>query len=171
MTLNRATFRNLWLLVSLLLIGAAWFMFQKGQESQEFVRRIENTIKQLKIEKNNQEALSLALDKLDKLTLDERNATRLDILRHLDLQATGYKFQLQERQNNDVGETALYTRKFTLNATLPYAQALSLADKLHTNAKVVLDEYKVEQVNLVDDIFGDAVRLQLSGTLYGLEKQ
>ena len=171
MSLTRANFRNLWLLVSVLLIGGGWFMFQKAQERAQDVDRVIRTINQLRIEKNNQQALANALQKLDSLTLDERNATRLDILRHLDLQATGYKFRLQDRQGEEEGGITLYTRKFTLNTTLPYSQALNLADKLHNNPKVVLDTYKLSRVTLLDDIYGDAVQLELHGTLYGLEKQ
>ena len=88
--------------------------------------------------KRNQETLARQHNQLDDFTIDERNATRLDILRHLELQATGYDFRLEASQSVDAGGVSLFTRQFILKATLPYAQALALADRIHNNPKVVI---------------------------------
>ena len=168
--MTRNLFRNLWLLVTAILLASTWFMFRNGQEATQQADQAQFTINQLQMERNSQQRLATQLDELDNLTIDERNATRLDILRHLDLEATGYKFKLEQPQADDIGGTSLFIRQFELETLLPYAQALALADKLHNNPKVVIDTYSLIRVTLADPVYGEHVKIQINGSLYGLQK-
>jgi hypothetical protein len=168
--MKRTTFRNAWLIVVIILLGASYFLFKRAEEEFATIDRAEAVLIQLKRERNNREALSAQLANLDKLTVDERDTTRLDILRHLNLETKDYDFYLQSKQAQQIGGTTLYARNFSVSTRLPYAKALQLADFLHANKKVVLSRYALREVTETH-IYGDQVDIEINGSLYGLEKR
>ncbi|MDD9912130.1 MAG: hypothetical protein OXQ96_03665 [Alphaproteobacteria bacterium] len=169
--MGRTSFRNLWLCVVVILLGTAWFLFQKAEKVWASISQTEAMIIQLRREKNNVENLSASLTELDSLTVDERNTTRLDLLRHLNLETKDYKFSLVSRQEEQLGGIKLFVRKFELATELPYAKALQLADTLHANKKVVLHSYVMFPVGSSANMYGDLVSIKMKGSLYGLEKK
>lgn len=164
--MNRSTFRNMWLLSTLLLLALSFLVFQKGRTEQDEIANQVFQLNSLQSELENAARRALALDELDKLTINEKTATRLDILRHLSLEQSGYDFVVNARQTKQVGDSQFYLRSVTLTANLPYANALALIDRLHATKKIIINKIELKQSATP----GDNVGLQLDGTIYGLDK-
>ena len=166
-TMNRSTFRNLWLLTMVLAILAGLFMFNRAQDTETRITRAEMRLNLLRNELENAARLSAALAELDALTIDERTATRLNILRHLGLENTDYDFNVTAKQVRQLGDTSLIVRNIEMRGLLTYAQSLALLDHLYNTRKIILNRMQMSTTN----DYGDAVEVRLSGLLYGLEKQ
>lgn len=169
--MKRTVFRNIWLVLILILGVSAWLLYQRANDMVAQIDRVEGNLLLLKRERNNVEQLSKSLEQLDRLTVDERYTTRLDLLRHLDLETANHEFIVRSPQAKEVGNTTLYIRDFTLKAIMPYADALALADQLHSNRKTVLSSYEVSAVLKNQERYGDWVNMKIDGAIYGLEKR
>ncbi len=169
--MKRTVFRNIWLFLIFVLGVSAWLLYQQANGLAAQIDRVDGNLLLLNRERNNVEQLSKALEQLDSLTVDERYTTRLDLLRHLDLETANHEFIVRSPQTKEIGNTALYIRDFTLMATMPYADALALADRLHANGKTVLSSYKVTTILRNQELYGDWVNLEINGAIYGLEKR
>lgn len=167
MSMTRSSYRNMMLLTMVGLVGVATFVFFQGQKEGERIIEAQNRLTKLKQELENAARLSAALTELDQLTINEKTATQLDILRHLGLEQTDINFTLESREIRTVGDTNLYVRTARLDGELPYPAALYLADRLHNTKKIVLTQLQL------DPVFDAAnkVHLQLVGKIYGLDKQ
>lgn len=167
MSMTRTGYRNIMLLGLAGLVGISTFVFLQGQKEQEKITEAQNQLTKLRQELENAARLSAALTELDQLTINEKTATQLDILRHLGLEQTDINFMLESREVRTVGDTNLYVRTARLEGQLPYAAALYLADRLHNTKKIVLTQMQI------DPLFDgpNKVRLQLAGKIYGLDKQ
>ena len=164
--LQRSSFRNIWILSMVLIVGIAFFVYQQAIAQRDMIADSQMQLSDLNAELDNASRRAQALDKLDKLTIDERTATRLDILRHLGLEQTDYGFTVNTKIGRQIGDATLYLRNITLDVDLPYAQALELADKLYAMKKIVVGRMSLQ----VSQYTGDKVHLTLEGTIYGLEK-
>ena len=170
--MKRTHFRNLWLLVIIALLGASWFIFNKAESTKVEIEQKKRTVNKLQKQKNSAQQLAENLRELDKLTLDEEKTTRLDILRHLDLQMQEYDFIVQSARGEQVSGNMLYIRQFELRAILPYHKALMLADTLHANKKVALYRFVLEPYSSSGQVrYGDWMRIKINGSLYGLDKK
>ncbi|MFZ2586550.1 MAG: hypothetical protein WAZ18_00270 [Alphaproteobacteria bacterium] len=164
--MTRASFRNTWVLSTLLILGLAFMAFQNGQSEQETIANNTFQLNALRSELDNAARRSIALEELDKLTINEKTATRLDILRHLGLEQSGYDFQVNARQMKTVGDGNLYLRVVKLQMDLPYGEAMALVDRLHETRKIVISKIEMKRSGKP----GDNVYMILEGTIYGLEK-
>lgn len=165
--MKRTTFRNLWIVGMITLLGSAYYVFKKSSEFQTLIEiaksRKERLVRDLKA--GNQ--LSAALADLDALTINEKKATRLDILRHLDLEKSELYFQTGTKTQRRFGPVTLYKRNFTFSGELPYAEALAEMDAMQATNKVAIQSFRVKK----GDGLGDKVQFTLKGVLYGLDKR
>lgn len=163
---TRSSFRNMSLLLIGLLLSLMLLIFNWAGGEQDAIIAKTNQLNDLSNELENAARRSAALEELDKLTIDEKTATRLDILRHLGLEQTGYIFNVQARTERGVADAKLYTRLVQLEAEVSYSEALELVDRLHETRKIVINSIEVER----NGTPGDHVTLRVEGTIYGLEK-
>lgn len=164
--ITRRSFRNMSLLLIVLLLSLMLLVFNWSESENEDITQKTYQLNDLSSELENAARRSAALDELDKLTIDEKTATRLDILRHLGLEQTNYNFIVNSRQEKPVADAQLYMRTVQMEAMLPYAQALALVDRLHETRKIVMTRIQLQRSAEP----GDMVVLRLEGTIYGLEK-
>lgn len=164
--MTRTSFRNLSFLVIALLLLASFMVFRKGQEFQVNIERATKQKERLTRDLRASNQLSVALSTLDKLTIDEREATRLDILRHLNLEKSELDFAVSSKSQRKIGGTSLFARTFTLSGELPYNRVLEQIDWLHSTKKVAINEIVLEPGRG----FGDSVKFKVGGVLYGLDK-
>lgn len=164
--MNRTTFRNIWLLLMLVMVGLSFLVFRQGQTEQDNIANYTFQLNALKAELENAAKRAVALEELDKLTINEKTATRLDILRHLGLEQSGYDFQVNARQVKVVGESNLDLRVVQLQANMSYDDSMNLMDRLHETKKIVISKIELRK----SSESGDKVYLILEGTIYGLEK-
>jgi hypothetical protein len=165
--ITRSSFRNMSLLLIALLLSLMMLIFNWAQGEAESITQKTYQLTDLSNELENAARRSAALDELDKLTIDEKTATRLDILRHLGLEQTNYTFSVNARNDRTIADANLYTRMVQMEAQLPYGDALDLIDRLHETRKIVITRIQLERSTQT----GDKVMLSLEGTIYGLEKQ
>ncbi|MCP5405690.1 MAG: hypothetical protein H6922_05670 [Pseudomonadaceae bacterium] len=164
--LSRSSFRNVWILLTLAMLGGSFFVFQTTQGYKDDIQRKNASLRSLKSELDNAARRAEALKELDGLTINEKTATRLDILRHLGLEQSGYKFDVNGRQVMNIGNAVLYQRMVRLVADLPYAQAMALVDQLHETRKIVINQVELRRSTSP----GDKVNITIEGKIYGLEK-
>ena len=96
--LQRQTFRNIWILSMILLAVLAFAFYNYALTQKERATNQQMQLGSLQTELENASRRSQSLDKLDQLTINEKTATRLDILRHLGLEQTDYQFQVSGNQ-------------------------------------------------------------------------
>jgi hypothetical protein len=164
--LSRASYRNIWLLLLLMLLGLALMVFNMGRGARQEIDTKTMQLNNLTRELDNASRRSTALTELDKLTINEKTATRLDILRHLGLEQTDYAFAVNAHQDRIIGDTTLYLRSVKLEAQLSYDDAMNLLDRLQDTRKIVLSKITIGRSSDV----GDKVSLSIEGTIYGLDK-
>lgn len=148
----------------LLLIAVLVYQQTKAQNTELENQRL--GLMELNRELDNMARLSSALTMLDELTIDEKTSTRLNLLRHLGLEQSGYMFEVASKQTRQMNNVALYLRQVNIRADIPYRTALGLADRLHNTRKVVLNTVQLEP----SPTPGDNVLISIKGTIYGLEK-
>lgn len=165
--MSRAGFRNFWLVVVAVLLIGAFFVMRESQKYQAQIEQAESRRERLVRDLQAGAQLSAALARLDNLTIDEGAATRLDILRHLNLEKTNLKFQVSAKSEQKIGKSKLFIRKFTLSGELPYPRTLEQMDWLHSTKKVAMDKITLEPGKK----FRDGTQFKLQGTLYGLDKK
>lgn len=164
--MTRSSYRLVMMIGLIAMLAVAVFLFYRGQnESAEILNR-QNELVRLKQELENAARLSAALVQLDQLTINEKTATQLDILRHLGLENADLIFTIESREVRTVGSTNLYIRTLRIETVLPYPASLYLLDKLSNTKKIFIDKIKLlpsqEQV--------DKVIMELRGKVYGLDK-
>jgi type II secretory pathway component PulJ len=165
---RRQTFRNAALLVFAILLLASWLFWQRTAKVNERVQRTESSIELLTRDLRASNRRAKMLEDLDALTINENSATRLDILRHLNLEQSELEFGLNSKSVQKVNGTNLYVRNFTIKApSLSYEKTLETIDWLHQSGKVTLQQIIIKPGN----DYGDSVDLELKGVLYGLEKK
>ena len=164
--MTRSTFRNIWILLNLVLLGLAFMAFQWGGQEQETIALHTAQLRTLKSELEHAERRSVALEELNKLTINEKTATRLDILRHLGLEQSDYDFQVNARLVKQISGVNLYLRIIRLQGSISHDQAMALLDRLHETRKIVISKVELKRSTKP----GDMVDLVMEGTIYGLEK-
>lgn len=166
--MTRLAFRNFWLIVVALLLIAAFFVMRKGQEHQGRITRATGIKERLTLDLRAGSQRSAALAALDKLTIDEANATRLDILRHLNLEKSDLTFNLTSKSVRKVGPVDLYIRNFTLlGSDVRYGKALETIDWLNSTNKVAVNSVLIN----AGSGYEDSTAFTVSGILYGLDKE
>jgi len=165
--MTRSGSRRFWLFIIVVLLGSAFYTVRKAQDLQVDIAMAEGKRQQLNRDLRAGNLFSAALADLDNFTINEKKATTLDILRHLNLEESTMKYETRAKSVRPVGGVNLYIRKFNLTGQMSYAEALNQVDWLHNTNKVVIDRVKVEPGRG----FGDLTDIQIEGTLYGLDKQ
>lgn len=166
--MRRQTFRNVALLVFGLLLLASWLFWQRTSSVHQRIQRSEASIELLTRDLRASNRRAKMLEDLDQLTIDENSATRLDILRHLNLEQSELEFSLNSKSVQTINGTDLHIRNFTIHApSLSYGKTLETIDWLHSSGKVTLQQITIKP----GDDYGDSVDVELKGVLYGLEKK
>ncbi|PIZ30664.1 MAG: hypothetical protein COY40_04105 [Alphaproteobacteria bacterium CG_4_10_14_0_8_um_filter_53_9] len=165
--LTRQTLRNMILMGSVVLCGAAIMAFRQGQSLQVKAQQLGFEQSALRQELENTARLSANLGELDKLTISEVDATRLNIMRHLGIEQHNYDFSINNRQVRMVGGVEIFTRQAELNTQLTYAQSMALLDHLYNTGKFTVSDVEVTASTAP---IGDAVAMRIIGNIYALRK-
>lgn len=165
--ITRSTTKNIWILGIISLLAGTAMMYRKAEDLQIDIARKEDERRQLTRELRAGNLHSAAIADLDNFTINEANATTLDILRHLDLEESDLEYRTVSTTSRKIGNTTLYTRKFTIRGQMAYQEALAQADWLHNTNKVVIDRITIRPSKAAT---GNLVELVVEGTLYGLDK-
>ena len=164
--MNRTTFRNIMILVSVLLAGSSLFFYYRGKGTKAEIEMLTYSLIALQQELENVARLSASLTELDQMTIDEKTATQLNLLRHLNIEQDSFLFSVLTRQSQTVGETQLYARGIDLQTTLSYPDTLKLMDDLYNTKKLQITAIEMEPEYPVTG----RVQMKLSGFVYGLDK-
>ncbi|MBI1363765.1 MAG: hypothetical protein GC134_07245 [Proteobacteria bacterium] len=164
--MTRTSSKRMWLVIIGALLIGAFFAFKKAQDFQTQVAQKEGQRQRLRQELTKGNQFNADIGELDNFTINEQTATVLEILRHLELEDSTMKYQTRAKTNRKVGSTTVYTRRFSLEGTMSYQDALNQVDWLHNTNKVVLNKITLEP----GEGYGNIVNLYVEGTLYGLDK-
>lgn len=165
--MTRSKFRKLWLVSLSIMMAATMYAYDKSEQTTiESDRKIKR-INSLTIQRRSGDQVTSALADLDSRTIDEKSATRLDILRYLGLEESRLQITVGNDFEKKIGRTKLITRTINVQGVLPYAEALSQLDYFHNTKKVSINYISVSPKTKV---FGDAVNFDLRGVIYGLQK-
>jgi hypothetical protein len=166
--MTRTGQRNLILICCGALVILAGLFYLQSQKSLEAAKVLGQERDGLQRELANVSRRAATLTELNQLTIDERTATQLNILRHLGLAKMDIDFRLSARDTRQMGVDNLYVRTANIQTQVPYAEALKLLDMLHANRKMVLTEITLLAGRPEKD---DDVTLRVNGRIYGLEKR
>ncbi len=164
--MTRTGSRRLWLIITAVLLVGAVFVSRKAGEVQAEVERKNDQIRQLNIERESSDRLRANLERLDSITINEADATTLDVLRHLNLETSDMDYRTQSISSRSFDGTPLFIRRFELKGTMTYGEAVERLDELQSTEKMVMDQVVMEH----GKGFGDTVNLTIKGTMYGLDK-
>lgn len=164
--MNRKSFRNIWILTMVVIVGMVFVAYRSAEDAKMAIRSRNFDLRNLQVELDNAARRAELLKELDSLTINEKTATRLDILRHLGLEQSGYEFIVNARQVKIIGDANLYQRMVRLSTDIPYANAMMLIDRLHETRKIVINKIEMKRSSQM----GDKVSITIEGNIYGLEK-
>ena len=167
--ISRSTTKNIWLLAMALSLGGAFFTYRQAEVLQAQTQSQEEQRRKLSLELRAGNLHTAAMIDLDNFTINERDATTLNILRHLDLEESNLTYRTTTRTQRKIGGTNLYTRRFVLNGKMSYQEALAQADWLHDTNKVTINKISLKPASGREDS-SNHVQLDIEGTLYGLDK-
>lgn len=166
--ITRSTTKNIWILAILSLLVGTFLMYRKAENLQVDVGRKEDDRRKLSRDLRAGNLHSAAIADLDNFTVNEANATTLDILRHLDLEESDLEYRTISKTSRKIGGTTLFIRKFTIRGQMTYQEALAQADWLHNTNKVVINKVNIRPADAESG--RNLVELLVEGTLYGLDK-
>jgi hypothetical protein len=164
--MTRTTSKRIWMFVIVALLGGALFSFIKTQDFQTILVQKEGQRQRLNTELRRGNQFNIDVGELDNLTINERTATVLEILRHLGMEDSTMRYQTRAKTTRKIGAASVYTRRFSLEGVMSYQNALAQIDQLNDTNKVVLNKVMLEP----GEGFGNIVNLYIEGTLYGLDK-
>ena len=164
--MTRSSSRNIILLIMALFVAASMWVMGKDKDIQQTNSVLNKKLNRLKAELKRGAHVSGEAALLDKKTINEKQATTLDILRHLGLEESALVYKTRSKISRQVSGITLYTRSFVLEGQVSYREALEQIDSLHGTEKVVIDKV----VLVPGEGFGDIVKVSIEGTLYGLDK-
>ncbi len=164
--MTRTTSKRIWLFIIFALLVTAFFSFKKAQDMQTELAQKDSKRQILSSKLRNSNKINVDVAELDNFTINERTATVLEILRHLELEDSTMKYQTRSKTNRRIGAATVYTRRFSLEGIMSYQDALNQVDWLHNTNKVVINKIQMEP----GEGFGNIVNLYVEGTLYGLDK-
>lgn len=153
-------------MIILALLVSAYYILSKAQDMQIDISSAQARKNQLQRDLRAGNLFSAALVDLDNFTINENNATTLDILRHLGLEESIVNYETRSRSIRPIGGTDVYIRRFTLKGKMSFAEAMAQVDWLHSTNKVVMNRIEIEP----GAEYGDVVKFELEGTLYGILK-
>jgi hypothetical protein len=165
--MNRRGILTLWGVLLVMLLVGTLVVFEFNSSETIVIQQHQSDLAASRQELENVSRLSTALKKLDQLTIDENTATRLEILRHLQMENNDYNIVIGARSPHVVGSVALTQRQITITADLSYADAMALADRVYNQGRM-----NVTGVTLSNapDNSGAEVEIKIEGMLYGLDK-
>ncbi len=165
--MKRTTFKYLWLATVFFLLISSFFVYRQSLSMQSDIDRASMRLEQLKRDLRASEQLSIDLAALDDLTMNEKNATKLDVLRHLGLAESNYKYNGGSRSERRLGNTRLYIRRFTLQGEDTYEQVINQLNVLNDNQKVSLHGFTLAP----GKGYGDTVAFSAEARFYALDKK
>lgn len=167
--MTRTKFKWICLISIALILSGSFYAFSKTQELKLDISRAERDKERLTRDLRAGAQVSADLKKLDGLTLDQNTSTKLDVLRYLGLEDRDVDFKESGQSTRKIGATTLFIRDFNLSPSheVSYAEALRLIDWMHNNKAAVVNNVKLNP----GMGYGDVVKLEMGGTLYGLQKR
>ncbi len=165
--MTRSTTRNILLLMTFVLVGGALFMKNQNTVIQTDTQAVENNITRLRTQQKQASQVSTDVALLDKRTMNEKNATRLGILRYLGLEESDLDYETRAVNVRKVSGTNLYTRSFSIRGRMSYADALERIDAFNASEKIVIDRILLTP----GEGYGDIVNVEIGGVFYGLDKK
>jgi hypothetical protein len=167
--MNRTRANALWLTVMAMLLLGLFGLFKISGNLSQTILQQRAALQAGQQELENTSRLSTALAELDRLTINENTATRLEILRHLGLEKDDYDVTISGKIVHALGNATLTSRQVRVTANLPYVAALAMADKLYNNRKMNISGVSIGNAN---PKYPDAeVEMTVEGLLYGVEKR
>lgn len=168
MNMTRSNFKKIWLLAVGVFLCISIYMYQQGENYQAKVMRESSKKSQLKSTLRVGNKLSADLVKLNSFTINEKGATKLDVLRYLGLETTDLNVEISGKSAKKGGKITLYEREFTMTGMLPYADVLDQIDTIHNTKKVIITEISLSEAK---KSIGDFVSFDVKGVMYGLDKK
>lgn len=165
--MTRSTTRNILLLLTLALIGGTLFMKNQNVVIQNDTQSVKNAIARLRTEQKQASQVSTDIALLDKRTMNEKEATRLGILRYLGLEESDLVYSTRAVNVRRVAGTNLYTRSFSIQGQMAYGDALERLDAFNASEKIVIDRVVITP----GEGYGDVVNIEIGGVFYGLDKK
>ena len=167
--ISRSTTKHLWLLLLVVSLGSAFIVYQQAEKIQARTQAAEEQRRKLSLELRAGNLHTAAMIDLDNFTINERDATTLNILRHLDLEDSSLTYRTMTRTQRKIGGTTLYTRRFVVTGKMSYQESLAQADWLHDTNKVSINKVSLRPAARSGPD-SNLVQLDIEGTLYGLDK-
>lgn len=164
--MTRTKFRQFWIVVVGVMLMVASYAHNHSKDIAVSIDRANKTRDKLDIEFRTGNQMTSALVELDGVTIDENEATRLEILRYLGIESSDLVLQTQAPIIRKMVGTDLYVRRFTIKGMKPYAEALDQIDLFYNLKKVTVYSVQLDQVKGYDD----NVSFELKGAIYGLQK-
>jgi hypothetical protein len=165
--MTRTSFRKLWLLSLATMMAITSYAYNSSEELSGKVSLAIRQKDKLNTELRMGNQLTAALATLDERTLNEKNVTRLTLMRYLGIAESDLSFIPQQAVNIRIGNTKVTTRDFTIRAVMSYSEALKQLDYFYSTEKVNISTISI---NPSANGFGDIVQLNMRGIVYGLYK-
>lgn len=166
--MNRKKYRQIWMILLLLLGGGSYFLFTEGQELNEKIGYAEGARAQLSRDLRSGNQLSADLRKLDSLTINEKDITALDVLRFINLEQQDLEINLGTPKQQRVGGTNLYERKITISGTRSYGEIMKYLDQFYNTQQLFLKSISLQKPRQRSD--DGKLSMNLSVVIYGIEK-
>lgn len=167
MGVTRSTLHLLWFISLLIISGLSYYLFSLVRQTQAEIETQQLVLDDKIRELVNVQRLSASLAQLDNLTIDQKTATRLTMLRHTGLEKSVYKVEIGNMTEESVGNENVFVHDIRITAEkIPYSEALDLVDTLHNGDKVQLRDIKLESVTAEPGLLS----ITIQGEVYGLQK-
>jgi len=166
--MTRSNFKKIWLLAVGVFLCISIYMYQQGENYQAKVMRESSKKSQLKSALRVGNKLSADLVKLNSFTINEKGATKLDVLRYLGLETTSMLVEISGKNPQKSGKVILYQRDFAMDGMLPYADVLDQIDTIHNTKKVIITDISLKEAKKHT---GDFIDFSIKGVMYGLDKK
>jgi hypothetical protein len=166
--MTRSALLQLTIIVLLVCAAVAGLLWWYVQQADVRLQQLSVTRDAKQAELANLSQMTQAQEKLDGLTLDERETTQLALLRHLELENVPINFQVISREARPSGDTTLITRAISLQMVNGYSEHMALLDQLFGNGKIQIN--KVTMMRAQKPEVSDPVDMVVEGMIYSLEK-
>ena len=166
--MTRSALLQLTIIILLVCAAVAGLLWWYIQQADVRLQQLNITRDAKQAELSNLSQMTEAQEKLDGLTLDERETTQLALLRHLELENVPINFQVISREARPSGDTTLITRAISLQMVNGYVEHMALLDQLFGNGKIQIN--KVTMMRAEKPEVADPVDMVVEGMIYSLEK-
>lgn len=165
--MTRSKFRRFWMITLGLMLAAVMYSYNKYTETGMNIDSMKYQVDNLTLQQQTGNQLTASLADLDSRTINERESTRLDILRYLGLEESRLGISISPAVERNIGGTRVATRDVVISGEMRFEDALSQLDYFYNTKKISI-RY-VEMVPTKESYDG-VVKFSLGGMVYGLQK-